>query len=226
MDLIREDWFAGTPMREILEMTDEADSVCKSIYGYQVPWLIHAASQQLRQMDNEELSDALASVALLVELGVPNESAAWIFLAGIRSRAASTELAQCGVSLGESPSAVRGRLRDKNTLDELSSRVSEATRAWLDLHWAESAREKVDLAEFPLFKIKKLESQDTLFVRTDGARTYLCSPDGRQRMAVKVSEKWPFDRIADDYRFSFVKSEGRFQFTIRSPKDIVDDDEV
>ena len=137
-------------------------------------------------MDNEELSDMLASVALLVELGVPNESAAWIFLAGIRSRAASTELAQCGVSLGESPSAVRRQLRDKDTLDELSSRVSEATRAWLDLHWNESAREKGDLPEFPLFEIKKLEGQNTLLVRTDGACTYLCSPDGRQLSLIHI----------------------------------------
>ena len=224
MDLIREDWIAGTPMREILEKTGEADGVCKNIYGYQIPWLIHAASQQLRQMDNEELSDMFASVALLVELGVPNESAAWIFLAGVRSRAASTELAQCGVDLGASPSAVRRRLRERDVLDELASRVSEATRAWLDLHWAESAREYIDLPEFPPFEHEDLEGVDTVLVRTTGELTYICSPDGTQRMAVKVSEKWPFDRIADDYRFSFAKSDGRFQFTIRSPKDIVDDD--
>ncbi len=224
MDLIREDWIAGTPMREILEKTGEADGVCKSIYGYQIPWLIHAASQQLRQMDNKELSDMLASVALLVELGVPNESAAWIFLAGVRSRAASTELAQCGVDMGASSSVVRRRLRERDVLDELASRVSEATRAWLDLHWAESARECIDLPDFPPFEHEDLEGVDTVLVRTTGELTYLCSPDGTQRMAVKVSEKWPFDRIADDYRFSFVKSDGRFQFTIRSPKDIVDDD--
>jgi hypothetical protein len=223
MDLVREPWIAGTPMREILEKTDNADIICKNIYGYQVPWLVHAAAQQIRQMGNEELSDVLASVALLVELGVPSETAAWIFLADVRSRAASTELAQCGIDLGTSPSTVRRLLRNKDTLDELASCVSEATRAWLDLHWSESVREKVDLPKFPSFEAKKLEDQDTLLVRTDGDRTYLCSPDGRQRMTIKVSEEWPFDRVADDYRFSFVKSEGRFQFTIRSPKDIVDE---
>ncbi|MDZ7860951.1 MAG: DEAD/DEAH box helicase [Candidatus Krumholzibacteriota bacterium] len=222
MDLVREPWVAGTPMRDILDETASADAICKNIYGYQVPWLVHAAAQQIRKMGNEELSDTLASVALLVELGVPNEAAAWIFLAGIRSRAASTELAQCGVDLGRSPSTVRRRLRDKETLDELASCVSESTQAWLELHWAESAREKVNLPKFPSFEAEKIESHDTLLVRTDGDRTYLCSPDGRQRMAVKVSKKWPFDRVTDDYRFSFVKYDGRFQFTIRSPKDIVD----
>lgn len=226
MNLVREPWIAGMPMRDILDETDDADAICKNIYGYQIPWLVHAAAQQIRQMGNEELSDTLASVALLVELGVPNEAAAWIFLAGVRSRAASTELAQCDVDLGTSPSTVRRRLRDKDTLDELASCVSDATRAWLDLHWADSAREKVDLPEFPSFNAEQLEDQDTLLVRTDGGRTYLCSTDGRQRMAVKVSEKWPFDRVADDYRFSFVRSDGRFQFTIRSPKDSADNNGV
>jgi len=217
MNLVREPWIIGTPMRDILDETDEADAICKNIYGYQVPWLVHAAAQQIRQMGNEELSDTLASVALLVELGVPSETAAWIFLAGVRSRAASTELAQCGVDLGASPSEVRRRLRKKDILDDLASRVSEATRAWLDLHWSESAREEVDLPDFPPFEVEKLETQDTLLVRTDGVRTYLCSPDGTQRMAVKVSRKWPFDRIADDYSFSFVQSDGKFQFTVRDP---------
>jgi len=226
MDLVRELWIAGIPMRNILDKTDNADDICKNIYGYQVPWLVHAAAQQIRQMGNEELSDTLASVALLVELGVPSEAAAWIFLAGVRSRAASAELAQCGVDLGRSPSTVRRRLQNKDTLNELVSCVSEATQAWLDLHWAESARKKVDLPEFPSFEAKKLEGQDTLLVRTNGGRTYLCSPDGRQRMAVEVSEKWPFDRVADDYRFSFVRSNSRFQFTIRSPKDSADNEEA
>ena len=174
-------------------------------------------------MGNEELSDVLATVALLVEIGVPSEAAAWIFLAGVRSRAASTELAQCDVDIGASPSTIRKQLRDKDILDELSSRVSEATRTWLDLHSAESVRVKVDLPEFPLFEAKQLKGQDTLLVRTDGNRTYLCSPDGRQRMAVEVSKKWPFDRIANDYRFSFIRSDGIFKISIRSPKDNMDD---
>lgn len=219
MDLVREPWIAGMPMRDILNETDDADTICKNIYGYQVPWLVHAAAQQIKQMGNEELFNTLASVALLIELGVPSEAAAWIFLAGIRSRAASTELAQCEVDLGTSASTVRRRLKNKDTLDELAACVSDATRAWLELHRAESAREKVDLPEFPSFRAEKIEDQNTLLVRTDGGRTYLCSPDGRQRMAVKVSKKWPFDRVANDYRFSFVKHDGRFQFTIRSPKD-------
>ncbi len=222
MDLVRESWIAGRPMRNILERTNDADSICKNIYGYQIPWLIHAVAQQIRQMGYEELSDTMATVALLVELGVPNEAAAWIFLTGICSRVASTELAECDVDLGTSPSAVRRCLRDKDTLDQLAICVSDATRAWLDLHWAESAREQVDLPEFPSFAVKKMEDQDTLLVRTDGVRTYLCSPDATQRMAVKVSGKWPFDRVVDDYRFSFVRSDGRFQLTIRSPKDIPD----
>ena len=111
-------------------------------------------------------------------------------------------------------------LRDRDTVDELKSLVSEATQAWPDLHWSEYAIERADLPEFPSFEIESLNDQETLLVRTDGIRTYLCSVDGRKRMAVKASEKRPFGRIADDYRFSFIKFDGRFQFNIRSPKDV------
>jgi len=213
-------------MRNILDKTEEADSICKNIYGYQIPWLVHAAAQQIRQMGYEEISNTLANVAIMVELGVPNEAAAWIFLAGVRSRAASTELAQCGVDLGESPSTVRRSLRDKDILGVLKSCVSDETQVWLDLHWSISVSEKTDLPKFSPFTAHDLEDQDTLHVRTHKGRTYLCSSDARQRMAVKVTKKLPFDQVADDFRFSFLNCEGRFQLFIRSPKDNECDYEV
>ena len=71
LDLIREAWISGRPMREILEATDAADGICKDAYGYQFPWLIHAAAQQIKQLGNEDLSETLAVIALSVELGVP-----------------------------------------------------------------------------------------------------------------------------------------------------------
>ncbi len=226
MDLVRDPWIAGRPMRNILDKTEEADSICKNIYGYQIPWLVHAAAQQIRQMGYEEISNTLANVAIMVELGVPNEAAAWIFLAGVRSRAASTELAQCGVDLGESPSTVRRSLRDKDILGVLKSCVSDETQVWLDLHWSISVSEKTDLPKFSPFTAHDLEDQDTLHVRTHKGRTYLCSSDARQRMAVKVTKKLPFDQVADDFRFSFLNCEGRFQLFIRSPKDNECDYEV
>lgn len=219
LDRIRENWILGCPMREILELTDEAGGACKEAYGFQLPWLIHAAAQMLKQVGDEESSECLAAIALLVELGVPSEKAAWVFLAGVRSRASATELASCDVDLGNSLSMVRIRLRDQDTIEALRYHVSERTQAWLDLHCSDFDSEQANIPLFPRFTLEGIPNADTLLVRSSNQSTYLCSPDGRQRAAVEVSEKWPFDRIANDYRFAFTRAtDGKFDLISRDPR--------
>jgi replicative superfamily II helicase len=218
LDKLRAAWITGQPMREILAQTDNADKICKETYGFQLPWLIHAAGQQIKQMGNEGIYETLSSIALLVELGLSSETAACIFLAGVRSRASATEIAACSVRLGNTPAAVRRKLKDPEILDQLRQEVSEQTRAWLELHLADSARETFERPNFSRFKLKKIDS-NTVLVRNYDENTYLCSPDGRQRMAVKVTDKLPFDQIADDYRFAFQKAaDGRYDLITRDPR--------
>jgi len=218
MNVVRELWLAGKPMRVMCEKVAAADQMCRDIYGYQIPWLIHAASQQLRQMGKEDLAKVLASVALLVELGVPNEVAAWVFLTGVRSRAASTELAYCGADLGASFGEVRKRLQDNEVVEELKARVSESTRAWLDLHWSASVCSQVQVPQFPKFRLEALAASDRIVVRKLKKRIFLCSADGVRRFAVKVSEKWPCDLIADDDRYCFDRVDGKFELRTRDPR--------
>ena len=219
LDMIRNAWISGSPMREILDLTDEADKTCKETYGFQFPWLIHAAAQQIKQIGNEELSETLAVIALLVELGVPSEKAAWIFLAGVRSRTSATELAACGIDLGNSPSEVRKKLHNPDTLTALYNQVNERTQAWLDLHRSDSVRETINTPSFPRLNLNRLNCTDTILVRRYNRSVYLCSPDGRHRMAVKISEEYPFDRIADDYRFAFQRAtDGFFDLVCRDPR--------
>ena len=218
MNVVRELWLAGKPMRVMCEKVADADQMCRDIYGYQMPWLIHAASQQLRQMGKEDLAKVLASVALIVELGVPNEVAAWVFLAGVRSRAASTELASCGADLGASFGEVRRGLQDNGVVEELKAHVSESTRAWLDLHWSASVFPQVQVPQFPKFRLEALAELDRIVVRKLKKRIFLCSADGVRRFAVKVSEKWPFDLIADDYRYCFDRVDGKFELRTRDPR--------
>jgi hypothetical protein len=169
-------------------------------------------------MGNEDLFETLSSVALLVELGLPSEKAAWIFLAGVRSRASATELAACGIDLGSSLSEIRRNLSEPDAIAALRDRVSERTKAWLDLHWADSVRESTRIPIFPRFTLKDFDT-DTILARNKEGSAYLCSPDGRQKMAVETSDKWPFDRIADDFRFSFQKApDGRFDLKTRDPR--------
>lgn len=218
MQVVRELWLLGKPMRVICENISGADQICKEVYGYQIPWLIHAASQQLRQMGNEDLSKRIASVALFVELGVPNEVAAWVFLAGVRSRAAATEMASCGAHLGASFGAIRRSLQDSEVVEELKRRVSDNTKVWLDLHWSALARSEREIPTITRFRFEALADVDRIVVRRLGKRTFLCSVDGVRRCPVKVSEKWPFDRIADDYRFCFDRVGDEFVIRTRDPR--------
>lgn len=222
MDFVRTDWIAGTPMRSILEQVDNADWICKDIYGYQIPWLIHAAAQQIKQMGDQDLADILSLIALLTEIGVPNETAAWVFISGVRSRVASTELSQCGVPLGSSLEEVRRKLREKKNVEDIGRSVGSATQAWIDLHWSSSKRSKVDVPMIPPFSHDDFTGVDRIVVRTLDDKTYLCSTDGRQRAVVDVSDEWPFDRVADDHRYCFEKKDGLFHLVSRDPKCLID----
>ena len=115
LDAMREGWLGGTGLQALTSAEASARVISKELYGYQLPWIIHAASQQLRGAEQEK-ADALAKLALLVELGVPSELAARIYLAGVRSRAAATELAALDVAFGsepprDQPQAAESRLR-------------------------------------------------------------------------------------------------------------------
>lgn len=219
MDLIRENWLFGRPMRDIREIVVQAEIICKDVYGYQLPWLLHAAAQQIKLMGNETIAEILSSIALIVELGVPREKAALIFLAGVRSRVAATEVSTCGLDFGSSIAEIRRNLHNAEVMARLFLLVSRNSQQWLRMYWSETKNEPVEVPEFSRFILPEMPNAKTLFVRSLGERFFLCNIEGLQKREVTVDEKWPFDRISDDYRFSFQKAEdGKFDLVIRDPK--------
>src|SRR5262249_6346232 len=117
LDAMREGWLGGVGLRALSALDPDANTISREFYGYQLPWLIHAASQQLRGEDEDDEAETLAKIALLVEIGVPTEIAARIFLAGVRSRTAATELATLDVVFGSSVSEISRRLRNAEFAD-------------------------------------------------------------------------------------------------------------
>lgn len=218
LDTIRPKWVLGIPMRDILRDADEADEVCKDVYGYRMPWLINAIAQLLRLSDEEEKAEVLSNVAMLVELGVPTVGASMIFLAGIRSRAAATELSQSDIDLGSSITRVKRNLRNEEIVNLLRQGANDVTIAWLDLHWDMVEHVKMPLHHFSRFRCEPLCEQDALILRLHKGFTYLCSPDGTERQAVRSTEMLPFNSIVDDYRFSFRRTGNAFDIFIRDPR--------
>ena len=94
-DLVRGDWLNGVPLTRIIEKSEDAVEITTDFYGYGLPWILHAAGQQLRCRGNSDAADELDKIGLLVELGLPSTAAAKVFLCGIRSRCAATQIASC-----------------------------------------------------------------------------------------------------------------------------------
>ncbi len=219
LDAIREDWLKGVGLRELNTTDSEASSITRELYGYQLPWIIHAAAQQLRAAEQADNADALARIALLVELGVPTEAAARIFLAGVRSRAAATELAGLGIDLGATIAAISRNLQSEDVVERLRALVSPATGEWLGLIAGDAARRTPQpIPHIPAFTLKGSEGTDRLLARRSGGRVFLTSIDGGIRLEVTPTDQFPFDRIANDPRIAFVRAGEAWSAVVRDPR--------
>ncbi|KPN75526.1 hypothetical protein AEA42_18460 [Shewanella sp. Sh95] len=217
---IRSSWLSGISMREITLLDDSADDICKGVYGFTFPWLIHAASQQAKSIGLEDESDVLSNVAILVEMGLPSLLACWVFLSGIRSRAASTEIANSGVDLGNSLRRVRISLRRPDILDALNVLVSDHSKNWLSLHRINHASTPDRLPSFRRFTVNGFDGEPpVLLLRSIRQQDYLCTPDGRQKLLVGSDRQLPFRDVANDYRVAFERSnDGVYQVVLRDPR--------
>lgn len=223
-DEIRAGWLAGIPVLELNQATDEAMIISKDIYGYQLPWLIHASSQLLRDHDDKypEFLDVLAT---LVELGLPSMAAVNIFLAGVRSRAAACELADLEVEWKDNPGRIRSQLCSSDFVSNIKEQISEDTNCWLNLIEADTRKKSLAVPEFEKFTMSKYWDQlpEKIVVRKYNGSLFLCSPGGRKRVAVKCESKWPFMHLANELRFSFKHDGSSYLLDVRDPRMLVND---
>jgi hypothetical protein len=219
LDAIRDGWLGGVGLQSLNSLDPDANSISRELYGYQLPWIIHAASQQLRGAREIEAADVLARIALLVELGVPTDLAARIFLAGVRSRVAATELAAIDFAFGSKVSEISHQLRNPKSASQLRPLVSGATAGWLDLMAEETSRERPEsILGLGPFTISGAVNAGELHVRALNGRIFLCSVDARTRIAVESTVALPFHQIANDPRFVFVRTATTWQMHIRDPR--------
>jgi hypothetical protein len=219
LDAMREGWLGGTGLQALSLLEGDARAISKDLYGYQLPWIIHAASQQLRGAEEPEKADALAKLALLVELGVPTDLAARIFLAGVRSRAAATELASLDVAFGLSILEISRSLRSPDFADALRPLVSPSTAGWLELMVEDGSRwRRQPIPKFPAFTLKGAEEAELLHARKLGDRIFLATVDGGTRIQVKPTAEFPFNKVADDPRVAFAQSDDSWKLVVRDPR--------
>lgn len=217
---LRSGWLAGTRIREICRPESDDLKSLTEFYGYTLPWVLHAVAHQLRSCGEEERAATIDRLALLAELGLPNEAAALVYLAGVRSRVASTELA-----------AHRGTLLTGTTVSEMgrllrSNRVLAALRAFPvspdTLEWLELLRlthEKTDVvAKVGPFTLEGAPTDQQLHVRSDRGRIVLTTADLRWSHEVGTSAELPFEKVVDDFRYAFSYSGGAWSLYVRDPR--------
>lgn len=217
LDAIRPAWLAGQGL-SLLCKDRETLGILTEFYGYKLPWVLHAIAQQLRA-SNEPAAEAIDRLALLVEIGVPTERAALIFLAGIRSRSAAAEIAS---SAGTSPpvwtvaAVARWLLRDAA---RIKGKVSSGAGEWLELLRVGERNRGGTAPTFEPFVLNGVDTKE-LHARADASGNLnLCTSDMREVISVVPTQDWPFDRVANDPRFVFAVNEDRvWQLVARDPR--------
>ena len=221
LDKIRPQWLGGGSLRQIIKTCgDESIDICTELYGYQLPWLFHSVAQKLDKLAEENRVEALSKVGLLVELGLPTEAAAKVFLAGVRSRAAAMELSHFVINPTASISQIREALLDSASVTALSASVSASTLEWLQLLSAEHGVSEVAPPQCARFRLEAPNEVSFLHVRQlqPQGNFWLCSTDARFKCEVRATEEMPFDRFADDPRFVFSRDGDAWIQQCRDPR--------
>ncbi len=221
LDKIRPQWLEGASLQKIIETCgDESTDICTGLYGYQLPWLFHSVAQKFDKQAEEVRVEVLAKAGLLVELGLPTESAAKVFLAGVRSRAAAVELSAFVTNPTASVSKIRQALLEPTIVAQLSDSLSASTLEWLHLLSAEHGASVAVPAQCATFRLIVPSDVNTLHVRqqTTLGSIFLCSTDGRFKYAVAPTAALPFDKFANDVRFAFSRRGDSWVQICRDPR--------
>ncbi len=221
LDVIRPQWLEGKSLLAIRESCeDDPLKICTDLYGYELSWLFHAVAQKLDPEAEEERREALGLVSLLLELGLPNQAASNVYLAGIRSRSSAVELGAFVVDTTASPKSIRNALLNLDTVKKLRHSITAETATWLELLAEEKTARSEELPNFSNFTLdvppeftvlhsRKLSDQDTAF---------LCSTDGRFVFRAKSTDDFPFHDVANDPRFVFTRTDNTWQIHCRDPR--------
>lgn len=218
-------WLSGAPLHEIQEKVDNAQDICNEHFGFGLPWAINAISRKLYDMEYTEEAEQYAELALLTELGLPNFKAAKIYLTGIRSRSASSELSRIitfekGISL----KALREFLIEN--IASLRKRCGSEAIKWIEsLNTKKTNGSKETISRINLSHTIKDKSVTTVTFRSYNNQVFLCSLDYKYQEKVNVA-KTGFKSHVDNLGITYELSgdyENTWEMSIRNPRLIIDE---
>ncbi|EOP12918.1 DEAD/DEAH box helicase [Bacillus cereus] len=214
-DDIRELWIKGQSISSLDEGTLKT---CNHYFGFILPWGISAIARMLSTLDLENEAKEYENLTVLVQMGLPNIFAAKIYLAGIQSRLAATELSNVLDPSIQELSIKRLRGEITKSFDELVD-ITENTLKWVSLLKSLETNNSgyfVELSNFTFEGDVTIKS-NILNAKQYQEGTFLCSPDYDEKVKVEVNDKFPFDKYANDFGVYFSFNNSEWSLKARNP---------
>ena len=219
LDLIRHDWISGMPLSEIIKNEPTAEKITKDYYGFTLPWIIHGISQLFDPVWEETVTQTYSSIAMFVELGLPNITSSNIYMAGVRSRSAALELASIDIFNGKSVPEIKQILTNVEISDE---NISNTAQVWIDLFSNTAKSQSLKRVSFPSFTWNRDDLPDRLYLREQKKQYYLFSSDGYFCEKVESTEELPFSNIANIVGLYFECCGGTWYLQSYNPRIIIE----
>ena len=196
LDNIRRGWISGTSLIELkqFEDGDSIDDISKNYYGFTLPWIVHAISQIFDPDTDDVIINLYSRIAVYIELGLPNDSAVNIYLAGIRSRCSALELSKLQIFKDKKISEIKNIFYEAiiKTVD-----ISKETKTWIDLLTGIYQSQVKETISFPPLILKHKNLPEKLYPRRIDQECFLVSGDGYYKEIVESTEDFPFDKISN-----------------------------
>lgn len=219
LDDIREAWLSGNQLPKSKGKNDP-QKICNSYFCFTIPWALNASARQMQLSGHDAEASVLEELALLSELGLPNYSAAKIYLSGIRSRHAASELSSMvpESGQGETLHSITQSLLEQYRKGLLPN-CTEATLRWLELFSNQRAPFHWRVRRISSFSLGEDTSvvSDILFVKSIGEKIFLCSPDFSEKIPVQSTPDLPFIDISNNTGIYFKRENGNWEMKCRNP---------
>ncbi|MDF2923889.1 MAG: box helicase protein [Paenibacillaceae bacterium] len=218
LDNMRRAWISGEALASIMTKVEIASEISKEYYGFTLPWIIHAVSQLFEHEIEENVIQLYTSLAMFVELGLPNNTAVNIYMAGVRSRSAALELSTFETFKNKNISGIKQTLLDFSTLDHS---LSDSSKVWIELLKESAKTYAPKKLSFPHFTWEKDNLPDKLYLRVNNGEYFLTSSDGYFYEKVESTDGLPFSNIANIAGLFFTYENGTWQLRSYNPRIVV-----
>jgi replicative superfamily II helicase len=215
MDTMREKWILGIDLAVIDKEFNNVGDIVKDFYGFTLPWVVHAIARLFDPQIYEEIHKFYSQLALFIELGLPTETAANIYLSGVHSRHAAIELAELD-SLKAVP--LKHMKHALINLTDGKGNISKTSKVWLDGMVSQFKAEEHKAVSLQPFSLTDDDAPDKLFVRCIYDDVYLLSSDGYYQKRVTGEYALKLKKIADCLDLFFEKNGGMYLLRTYNPQ--------